>query len=219
MASHRAESTGRRRVLGAIRIVVGLFVLVTITIQIADRLLNNAFDPGEYFSYFTIQSCLITIVVLLVGGVMALHRRQDTVLYTSVRVSIVAYAVVTAGVYNLLLRSVPYEGFQGLQWPNEILHVWIPLFIALDWLLSPGRPALPWSALRIPIIYPVLWLAFTLIRGAFTATYPYPFIDPATAGWGSVVAYIVGLSVFILGIAALCIAYSRRSSSRRTVRS
>lgn len=189
---------------------MGLFVLVTVSIQIADRVLNNAFDPSEYFSYFTIQSGLINIVVLLVGGAMALRMRRDTVLYTAVRMSTVAYAIVTAGVYNLLLRGVPYEGFQGLQWPNEVLHVWVPIVIVLDWLLSPGRPALPWSALRIPIIYPVLWLVFTLLRGAFTATYPYPFIDPATAGWGSVVAYIAGLSVFILGIGALCIVYSRR---------
>ena len=56
----------------------------------------------------------------------------------------------------------------------------------------------------------MLWLGFTLVRGVFTETYPYPFIDPATAGWGSVVAYIVALTMFILAIAALCIAYSRR---------
>lgn len=204
-----------RRMLGAIRIAVGLFVLVTVIVQITDRLLNNAFDPTEYFSYFTIQSCLINIVVLLVGGAMALRHSRDTVLYTSIRMSIVTYAVVTAGVYNLLLRGVPYEGFQGLQWPNEVLHVWVPIVIALDWLFSPGRPPLPWRALRIPIIYPVLWLAFTLGRGAFTGIYPYPFIDPATAGWGSVVAYIVGLTVFILAIAALCIAYSRRGGRAR----
>ncbi|SOE53357.1 hypothetical protein SAMN06296378_0541 [Salinibacterium xinjiangense] len=202
--------TRRRRLLGAIRIAVGMFVLVTVVIQITDRLLNNAFDPREYFSYFTIQSCLINIVVLLVGGVMALRHRRDTVLYTSIRMSIVAYAVVTAGVYNLLLRSVPYEGFQGLQWPNEVLHVWVPIFIALDWLFAPGRPPLPWRTLLIPIGYPVLWLGFTLVRGVFTDTYPYPFIDPATAGWGSVVTYIVALTMFILAIAALCIAYSRR---------
>ncbi|MDJ0335850.1 Pr6Pr family membrane protein [Salinibacterium sp. G-O1] len=200
-----------RRALGLIRLAVGLFVLVTISIQIADRVLNNAFDPTEYFSYFTIQSGLINIVVLLVGGAMALRYRYDTVLYTSIRMSTVAYAIVTAGVYNLLLRNVPYEGFQGLQWPNEVLHVWVPIFIALDWLISPGRPALPWAALGVPVVYPVLWLAFTLVRGGFApTTYPYPFIDPATAGWGSVVAYILGLTVFILGIAALCIAYSRR---------
>jgi hypothetical protein len=199
-----------------LRILAGLAVLVTIVIQITDRLLNNAFDPSEYFSYFTIQSCLINIVVLLVGGVMAWRISTDTVLYTTVRMSTLAYAVVTAGVYNLLLRYVPYEGFQGLSWPNEVLHVWVPLFILLDWLFSPGRPALPWTALRVVIAFPIAWLAYTLIRGAFTAIYPYPFLDPATGGWPSVIAYIVGLSAFILAIGAFAILYSRGRSRIRS---
>ena len=187
----------------------GLAVLATVVIQITDRVLNDAFDPGEYFSYFTIQSVLINIVVLLVGGGMALGRGQDTVLYTSIRMTTVTYALVTAGVYNLMLRNVPYEGFVGLTWPNEVLHVWIPLFIVLDWLFSPGRPALPWAALRLVLIFPVAWIAYTLARGGPTGTYPYPFLDPATAGWLSVAIYIVALSAFLIGLGAACIAYSR----------
>jgi hypothetical protein len=202
-------NTAPRRVAGGLRIVAALVVFATITTQITDRILNDAFDPGEYFSYFTIQSGLINIVVFAVGGVMALRLPRDTVLFTVVRASTLSYAVVTAGVYNLLLRNVPYEGFLGLQWPNEVLHVWIPIVIVLDWLLTPGRPAVPWSALRVALVFPVAWLVFTLVRGAASGIYPYPFIDPATAGWGSVVAYIVGLSAFIVGVVAVAISYSR----------
>lgn len=199
-----------RRATGVARILVGLFALTVIVIQITDRLLNNAFDPGEYFSYFTIQSILITIVVLLVGGWMALRLPEDTVMYTSVRLGVVAYAIVTAGVYNLLLRSVPYEGYQGIGWLNEAEHVWLPVFVLLDWLFSPGRPALPFRAMFVAAVYPLAWLAYTLIRGVFfTGEYPYPFLDPANGGWASVALYIVGLSAFILAIAALGVVYSR----------
>ena len=210
-----------RRVVGTLRLVAALVVFVTIATQIADRVIHDAFAPGEYFSYFTIQSGLITIVVFAVGGAMALRRRDDTVLFTAVRVSTLAYAVITAGVYNLLLRGIPYEGFLGLQWPNEVLHVWIPIVVVLDWLLSPGRPALPWSALRVAVVFPVLWLVYTLVRGGFTAVYPYPFLDPATAGWGSVIAYIVALTAVIVGLVALGILYSRvnaRTGSLRPTR-
>ena len=201
-----------RSLLALLRLALAATVLVTIGIQIGDRVVHDAFDPAEYFSYFTIQSGLINVVVFAVGGVMALRLPRDTVLFTAVRVSALAYAVVTAGVYNLLLRNVPYEGFAGLQWPNEVLHVWVPLVIVLDWLLGQGRPALPWTALRLPLVFPVAWLVYTLARGAATGGYPYPFLDPATAGWGSVVAYIVALSAVILGIAALGILHSRRGS-------
>jgi hypothetical protein len=207
-----------RRTLGVLRLVAAVVVFATIATQITDRVIHDAFDPGEYFSYFTIQSGLINVVVFAVGGVMALRLNRDTVLFTTVRVATLAYAVITAGVYNLLLRGIPYEGFLGLQWPNEVLHVWIPIVIVLDWLLSPGRPALPWSALRTAVVFPVLWLVYTLVRGGITAVYPYPFLDPATAGWGSVAAYIVALTAAIVGLVALGILYSRAASRTGSLR-
>lgn len=209
-----------RRLVGALRLSAGLAVFATLVVQIADRVVHRAFDPAEYFSYFTIQSCLIVIVVLLVGGGLALARDRDPELYTTIRMSIVAYVIVTAGVYNLLLRSVPYEGYQGVQWPNEVLHVWVPIVVVLDWILSPGRPALRWRALPVVIVYPIAWIAFTLVRGAATGWYPYPFLEPGgPGGWGSVIAYIVGLALVILAIGAVALAYGRRFAGRRTVAS
>ncbi|KQM59396.1 hypothetical protein ASF79_12210 [Agreia sp. Leaf335] len=197
--------------MGAVRLLAGIGLLVTIVIQINDRVVNNAFDPWEYFSYFTIETSLMNIVVFIVGGILAFRLSRDTELFTTVRMATLTYAIITAGVYNLLLRNVPYNGFQGLSWPNEVIHVWIPILIVLDWLISPGRPALSWKALRVVMIYPLLWLAYSLVRGAVSnGIYPYPFLDPATAGWGSVIAYIVALSLVLLGLAALAIVYSRR---------
>ena len=212
-----------RRIVAVLRLVAGVALLATITIQVTDRVVNNAFDPWEYFSYFTIESSLINIAVFFVGGVMALRLATDTRFFTTVRMATLTYAVVTAGVYNLLLRNVPYAGdYVGLQWPNEIIHVWVPLFILLDWLFSSGRPALPWSSLRLVVVFPVAWLLYTLMRGAASGgrIYPYPFLDPATAGWGSVIGYIVGLTAFLLAIGALAVAYGRtrgRMLSRRGI--
>jgi len=207
-----------RRLVGAVRLLAGVGLLATIVIQINDRVVNNAFDPWEYFSYFTIETSLMNIVVFIVGGVLAFRLSRDTELFTTVRMATLTYAIITAGVYNLLLRNVPYNGFQGLSWPNEVIHVWIPILIVLDWLISPGRPALSWKALRVVMIYPLLWLAYSLVRGAVSnGIYPYPFLDPATAGWGSVIAYIVALSLVLLGLAALAIVYSRRGG-REAVR-
>ena len=129
-----------RRLAGASRIVVGLVVVLSIVTQIVDQLLNDAFVPVEYFSYFTIQTSLMNVVVLIVAGVIALRRRRDSELLTTLRVSILAYAVVTGAVYNVLLRNVVSDGFVGIQWPNEVIHVWVPIFIALDFLLAPGEP-------------------------------------------------------------------------------
>ena len=208
-----------RRVVGALRLLAGIGLLVTIVIQITDRVVNRAFDPWEYFSYFTIETSLMNIVVFVTGGVLALRLPRDTAVFTTVRMATLTYAIITAGVYNLLLRGVHHDGFQGLGWPNEVIHVWIPILIVLDWLISPGRPALSWRALRIVMIYPVAWLAYSLLRGAVSnGIYPYPFLDPATAGWGSVIIYIVVLSGVLVGLASLAVLYSRRGDPAAELR-
>lgn len=202
--------TPLRRFTGVLRIAAGLLVLAAVVTQITDQLANDAFVPQEYFAYFTIESSLMNVVTLVVAGVFALRHSFDTALLTSVRMAIVTYAVVTGCVYNVLLRNIPDTGFQGIGWPNDVLHVIIPIYIALDWLVSPGRARLPWSAIWVAVSYPLAWVAFTLIRGIATGWFPYPFLRPeGPGGWASVVAYVVGIASFIVILAALAIVTTR----------
>jgi hypothetical protein len=201
-----------RRIVGILRLTAGLTLAVALVFQIIEKIVNDDMVADQYFSYFTIQSSLVASVALIVGGVMALRTPVDTVLYTTVRMSVLSYAVVTAVVYNVLLRGIPEEGFIESKWPGELMHVWIPLFIALDWLLSPGRPALRWTGLRYAVIYPVAWVAFTMLRGAATGWFPYPFLEPST-GALSISIYVVGIAAFIIGIASLAIGWSRRRAA------
>ena len=209
VSSSTSSLSASRRASGVLRLLAAGTLLTALVSQIVEKVVNNDMVAGEYFSYFTIQSAMITIVVLAVGGVMGLRIVTDTVLYTTIRVSVLAYAVVTAGVYNALLRGIPDEGYVTAAWPGEIMHVWIPLFVVLDWFLSPGRPALRWTALRIVVIYPLAWAAFTLVRGAITGWFPYPFLEFST-GFVSVALYIVAIAAIINRIASVGIAYSRR---------
>lgn len=202
-------TTWQRRTVGIVRLAAAGTLTVAIVFQIVEKTVNNDMVPEEYFTFFTILTTFLAIVVTAIGGVMALHRPVDTIRYTVARMSILSYAVVTAVVYNLLLRGIPDVGFVVSPWPGEIMHVWIPVVLVLDWLVSPGRPALRWTGLRIVVIFPLVWVVFTLLRGAMTGWYPYPFLEPAT-GWFSVATYIVGIAAFIIGLASLAIFYSRR---------
>ena len=189
---------------------MGLLLFASIATQVTDQLWNDAFVATEYFGYFTIQSSLMNVVVLLVGGSLALHRRLDPQLLTGVRRSVLTYAVVTGVVYNALLRNVVSDGFTGITWPNEVLHVWAPIFIALDWVLSPGRPALAWKRLGLALIYPLAWVGYAVVRGTLTGFYTYPFLDPGQpGGYLAVALYVLGIAAFITGLAAAAIAASR----------
>jgi uncharacterized membrane protein len=206
----REPASPARRITGVLRIIAGLLVLVAVITQITDQVLSGVFQPTEYFSYFTVLSSLINVIVLVSGGVIAVRWRRDTEFFTAVRMSTVAYAAVTAVVYNLLLRDLPGDGFVGLAWPGEVLHVWIPVFIVLDWLFGPGRPALGWGRIWLAIGFPLAWVAFTLVRGVVTDWYPYPFLDPdGPEGPVSVIVYIVAIAFFIIAVACVAIALSR----------
>jgi hypothetical protein len=208
------EPTPLRRAFGVLRVPVGLLVFAALVTQVTTELIHRSFVPAEYFSYFTIESSMMNVVVLLVGGVLALRWPRDTDLFTSVRVAILSYAVVTGLVYNVLLRNLPGDGsFEPPRWCNEVMHVWVPIFILLDWLLAPGRVRVPWKRLWLVVSFPLAWLAFTMVRGAITGWYPYPFLEPAN-GIASLLVYVVGISVFIVAVASAAIGLARPAARR-----
>lgn len=200
-----------RHVAGILSIIAGVSVLVSIVWQVSDQIAAGRFQPTEYFAYFTIQTAMINIVVLLVGGVMAFRTPIDPPLLSAIRASVFAYAVVTGTVYNLLLRDIPNDdGYIAPVWPNENLHVWIPIYIALDWLLNPTRSRLRWSTMWLAVSFPLIWVGVTMVRGALTEWYPYPFLEPfGPAGVPGVVQYVVGIAALIIALAALAVAITR----------
>lgn len=209
--SASARLSTLRHIAGIISIAAGLTLLLALITQITDEVSVGRFEPTQYFAYFTIQTAMINIVVMIVGGIMALRMDRDTQLYTAVRASIFAYAVVTGVVYNLLLRDIPNDdGYIGVIWPNEALHVWIPIYLLLDWLLTPGRVHIPWHTLWLAVSFPLIWVGVTMVRGAVTGWYPYPFLEPdGPNGVAGVVIYVAAIATFVVALAAVAVVINR----------
>jgi hypothetical protein len=93
-----------------------------------------------------------------------------------------------------------------MAWVDTVVHKIMPIVIAVDWLIDP--PAVRIAARRslLWVVYPMAWVAYTMIRGALVGWYPYPFLDPSPAGYGPV-AITVGI-IFVAGVAlALFVAW------------
>lgn len=217
-----------RRLLGALRIAIGIAMIYAIVWQVSDRLAHNLFRPSEYFAYFTIDSSMIAAVTLVVGGFYALRHAQDTKLLTIVQLCVFTAAVVVSVVYNALLRGLPGDVRDGnYQWPtmpNEILHVWAPIFIVIEWLIVSGSIRLNYKKVWWVIAFPLLWLVFSIARGAITGWWAYWFLNPNDkGGLGQMLEYIFGIMAFFLitamaALALLQVAHKLRQSLFRGYR-
>lgn len=210
-----------RRIFGVFRLVLAILILAAVVYQISDRLANGVFRPAEYFSYFTVETALIFVVIFAVAGVAAFRTDSDTALLTIVRMCAVPFTIVTFVIYNTMLRGLPGAaadaGYSWPVWPNELLHVWAPIFIVLDWILAPGRYPLRLRAFWWVLLFPLAWVIFSLIRGAVTGWWPYPFLDPnGPLGWVGVVCYIIGIAAAFALLALLATLLCRFTARRQS---
>lgn len=191
------------RVLRLTFAIYGLAALLWIPIRNAD-----GFSLANYLSYFTIESNILTMVVLLIGAV----RDPQSRTWQSIRGAVTLYMVITGIVYAALLANV--DVMLKDAWINVTLHRVLPLVMLLDWVLFASRHKLsPVEALKW-LAFPVVYGIYTVIRGPIVDWYPYPFLDPREQGY---VSLTVGLLVLVLamGLMALAVNEAGRWGTRR----
>ena len=121
--------------------------------------------------------------------------------YDMLRGGAVVYMVVTGVVYGLLLSGTDVD--VALSWVNNVVHRLMPIVIAIDWLLDPPVARIEPRRSLIWVVYPVAWVAYTMIRGALTGWYPYPFLDPAPNGYGPVAVTVAVILAAGIGLCLL----------------
>lgn len=131
----------------------------------------------NFFSYFTILS---NILVLLVNADLALNPSgRSSTLWRVLRLNAVVNISVTGLIAFTLLRRLPeVQALVGLgRLSDTLLHYVVPILTVLGWLLFGPRPRFTIQTVWLSLIFPGVWLAYTLLRGAAVTWYPYPFVD------------------------------------------
>lgn len=190
----------RAQLMVPYRFVFAALALVAVSAQFADTL-ENDYSVVNFFSFFTNLSNLFAVVVFTVGGVRTLLRRPGSRAWDVVRLIAVVNMVFVGLVFNLLLTEVAGG---VLPWVNVVVHMVMPVAVLVDWLVLPVGRRLPWAAAGLGLVVPVLYSVYSLVRGAVTSFYPYPFYDPeALGGYGPVALYMV---VLLVALAVLSVA-------------
>lgn len=190
------------------RLVVALGLAASL---IHDGLL--AWRAGElayHLSYFTVLSNWAICIAFAIGAL--LPRGRLPVRWDDVRGALTLYLLMTGLIYHLLIAA-PLGLWPGdVSWTNNVQHTVVPVLAVADWLMvamrrpgSRGRP-LWW------LVPPLLYLAYTLIRGAVVDWYPYAFLDPTgPGGWAHVAIMMpIVLVIFLAGAALIHVAGQAR---------
>jgi carbon starvation protein CstA len=202
-----STSTVPAVVPAALRLLAALAVVAAVVGQWVRSIESPTYQFANFFGYFTIQSNLIAAVAFVVGAVFLLRRRGAPEWSVVLRGAAATYMVTTGIVYNLLLTDVALDNSFNVQWSNDVLHKWIPLFALLDWVLVGDRARIAWRRLPVFLVYPLVWLVVVLLRGQ--SFVPYPFLDVERLGAGGVAVWCLVIAVVIAGLSAAAIGASR----------
>jgi len=148
---------------------------------------HNAFRIINFFSYFTIESNIFAALIML-ASIVYVWKGKNSQTFSHLRGTATLFMVITGIVYTLLLSD------SGHSWMNTVLHYIFPIVIFLDWLIDRAQPITFKNSLWW-LVFPIVFLGYSLIRGRFVDWYPYPFLDPRTQGYGKVAL----TSIFIAG--------------------
>ena len=163
-------------------------------------------------SFFTVQS---NVLCLIVSAQLARDPQRDGRLWRAVRLAALVGITVTGIVYaTVLARIHEPKGWEQTA-NNAIFHYVVPVLTVLGWLLFGPRPRIDRATILAAAVWPAAWLAYTLVHGAVSKWYPYPFVDAVTHGYGRVLVNVLGvLVVFVLAAGAFQL-YDRRAETRR----
>lgn len=200
--------TKRNFLIGA-RLFFALLALIAIGRQLAVHV-HSGHSIVNFFSYFTNLSNIFAAVVLLNGAVSFIQHRDLTMRDDIIRgASIVSMALVGI-VFSLLLRDQDLGSL--LPWVNIVLHYIMPVVIMLDWLYQPPKAKLTLKQAAYWLIFPSLYVAYSIIRGAIVGWYAYPFFNPARSGGsGGVALYCIAILVMFSLLCWLFITLGNRT--------
>lgn len=159
-----------------------------------------------FFSYFTIQTNIILVLVytgvLFDGPWLVPFEKPET------RVMAAALITLVMGFYHFVLA--PAWAPQGLwKLADVILHYVTPLFYLVWFAALRYSRAVRFASIPKMLIYPIIYVAYVLVRGALSGEYPYAIFDAGAQGYAAVARSSIVLLVGVIVLLTIAIFVDR----------
>ena len=152
----------------------------------------------NFFSYFTVLANSAASLAMLMPAIASESNTVGRFLsLPSVRTAIADYLIVVGGTYFFFLRHVGNdEGLERVA--DQLMHYVTPVLFMIDWLAFVPKGHVPWTMILISVLPPLVYGLWTMVHGATTGWYPYPFVDMRSVGYPEVLMNMAGfLAVFL----------------------
>lgn len=167
----------------------------------------------NFFSYFTILSNLL--VAVSTTARLLSPASSIGCFFSGIRTysAICLYITIVGIIYSIALRHIWNPQGQQLI-ADRLLHDAIPLLYLLSWIIFTPKKQLvirhvfPW------LIFPAVYLIYTLTRGAMINWYPYPFIHAGELGYGKVIVNAAVVLLAFVAIGLVLVAINRMGKTR-----
>jgi hypothetical protein len=162
------------------------------------------------FAYFTILTNLLVAVVFTALAVERTRLRASWIVAGTM------LSILLVGIIYALLLHGTMELSGGSKVANVLNHMATPVLVPLFWIIFTPKGQLRWSHPLVWAIYPLAYLAYSLIRGGQTGKYPYPFLDPGLVGWRQTMLSNLAIAVAFLICSYTLVALDHRLARRLT---
>jgi hypothetical protein len=194
----------------AVLVVAALVVQVIIAVQAASTPPSHGVGQVagaalitrliRIISFFTIESNILSAVV---SAQLARNPYRDGPIWRVVRLATLFGITVTGIVYSTVLARVHEPHGWAETSTNTVFHYIVPIAMVLGWLAFGPRPRIRAAVVGWSLVWPFAYLGYTLVHGAVSKWYPYPFLDVTTHGYARVVLNSVVVTVVFGVVGAL----------------
>ncbi|HAH64441.1 MAG TPA: hypothetical protein DCL72_02950, partial [Rhizobiales bacterium] len=162
----------------------------------------------RYFSYFTMLSNILVALAMTLPWLAPNSALAAFFSRPSVRTALATYIIIVAAIYHVILR--PLWNPQGWQLVADMIeHVATPGLYMVDWLLFVPKGTIAAKSVLGWLIFPIAYAAYSLIHGAVTGYYPYPFLNVSELGYERVLVNMAALAATFAALGLVLVAIDR----------
>ena len=154
-AMKQAKNTvSRNTFLISYKLFFALLGFSSIVTEMAVTMERGTFKAENFFSYFTIETNILVVIMLLMSAVaIAAGKNSKLDLFRS---ATTVYILVVGIGFSALLSGLEGVKLTAVPWDNVVLHYIIPVAVFADFMTDRPRRKLPFKRALLWLLFPIV---------------------------------------------------------------